>query len=35
MHVRHHMPPEVVGVDEIIRLIDEIRVGRKEAPVPK
>jgi hypothetical protein len=30
MHLKHQVPPEAVGVDEIIRLVDEIRVERKE-----
>jgi hypothetical protein len=35
MHLRHRVPPEVVGIDEIVRLIDEIRLERNEQPKKK
>jgi hypothetical protein len=33
LHVRHSVPPEVVVVDDVEKLIDEIRVERKERRV--
>jgi hypothetical protein len=32
MHMRHRVPPEVVGIDEILRLVDEMRVIENAAP---
>ena len=35
MHVRHSVPPEVVVVDDIERLIDELRAERKDRRVAR
>jgi hypothetical protein len=35
MHLRHHVPPEVVNIDELMRLVDEMRLERNEQPKKK
>lgn len=35
MHLRHRVPPEVVGIDQIVRLVDQIRLERNEPPKKK
>jgi hypothetical protein len=35
MHLRHRVPPEIASIDEIVRLVDEMRSERNEQPKKK